>query len=311
MRTHLFLSGLLPLLLWGCASDADLPLAISGSRVPLEVSGSVGSLTRATDGRWEAGDEIGVFMLSAGGPLSGDHAAGEAFNRSYRHVSDGRFTPSSASDTIRFPLDPSEKVDLIAYHPYREVDADDPLLPIDLTDPSVTPDILYADRVEGRDSSDPRVSFVFRHAMSRMTVDLTAGEGTTVSDLAGAAFRLGGQYLRGVCDLSDGSVRATGDIGALSFTGHSAILFPSGGMEGRTLYISLPALGKELSWTLPAGKSFAPGEQTAYHVTVNRKGGEVDPEPSPDPTPDPEIELGVTSKIVSWLEGGNQSGNAE
>lgn len=314
MRTHL-LGGLLPLLLWGCAADADWPRPPAGARVPLEVSGSVGTLTRATGDKWEAGDEIGLFMLRAGGPLAGGQAVEGAFNRRYGLVADERFAPATPADTIWFPHDPEEKVDLIAYHPYAAaVDADEPLLPIDLTDPAAPADILYADRVEGRDAGDPHVRLAFRHAMSRVTVDLRPGEGTSAADLEGASFRLSGQYARGVCYLADGSTRAAGDTCSLSFAGHAAILLPSDGGAGRVLRISLPALGKELDWPLPDGKRFAPGEQTAYHVTVSRKPGP-DPEPDPDPGPEPEPPLGlrVTAEVVNWLpgNGGGESGSAE
>ncbi|WP_455634448.1 fimbrillin family protein [Parabacteroides sp.] len=300
------------LLLAGCSDEADLLRPAEGDRVALEASGDVRALTRAADDSWEAGDEIGIFMLPADAPLS--EAYEGAYNRAYRHVSEGRFAPASVEDTIWFPSDVAEKVDFIAYHPYTAL-GEEPFLPIDLTDTSISSDLLYADRVEGRDKSDPRVAFAFRHALSRVSVHLIAGEGTSESDLREAAFRLGGQPVTGRLDLSDGSIRATGDPRVLAFQGGSAILLPSGGGAGRTLYISLPALGKELAWTLPADKSFAPGEQTVYHVTVKRKGETIDPdpEPNPDPDPDPEIELSITSEIVDWLPGNGlgESGSAE
>lgn len=306
MKSYKLILLLSVLLAISCSNEDDTFFKQEpAERIALQVSGNIAS--RATGNVWEQDDSIGIFMLRNSKQLALENIAEGAFNNCYVYR-DG-FTPMTDNDTVWFPRDPETKVDFIAYYPYSEID--NPILPVDRQT-----DVLYADRISGRDKSEPNVSFNFRHIMSRIEVELIAGKGTNSKDLRNATVTLDKQPESGYCDLSDGSVTAEEVLATISLNG-ATIIFPSEGMEGRTLTFTLPELGKVLTWEIPSNKEFKAGESTTFHVTVKKKGEVIPPEPEPDPTPDPgpgpnpdpEIELSVTdSTVTDWIPGNGEDG---
>lgn len=140
-------------------------------------------VARTTDSgdAWANDDRVGVFLVEAGGVLPGDIAAGAANLQYIATPVEGNapaatFAAASASDVAYYPLGTS--VDIAAYYPWRAAVGNDGTFEVDLTDQSSPADIdiLHA-KATGKDENSGEVNLVFRHAASKIVLDLKAGTG--------------------------------------------------------------------------------------------------------------------------------------
>ncbi|MGR5591975.1 SUMF1/EgtB/PvdO family nonheme iron enzyme [Bacteroides thetaiotaomicron] len=128
---------------------------------------------------WTAGDAVGVFMLSPGvwnpsGILPGGENVGYTVD-----PATGRLTP--AGTPILYPRD-EEEVNFFAYYPLGTKGdgkiTDDYVYTLSVTDQSdpVSLDLLLANAI-GKKKSKEAVEFTFRHALAKIQLDITLGEG--------------------------------------------------------------------------------------------------------------------------------------
>lgn len=128
---------------------------------------------------WTAGDAVGVFMLAPNifnpsGILPGGENVGYTVD-----PATGRLTP--VGTPILYPRD-EEEVNFVAYYPLGTKGdgkiTDDYVYTLSVTDQSdpVSLDLLVASAI-GKKKSKETVEFTFEHALAKIQLDITLGEG--------------------------------------------------------------------------------------------------------------------------------------
>lgn len=192
------------MLLGACSGDnaltgsdddsAQTPVALvaqiqQAAALPAASSAGVPHTRTATgaDGNtiWTDGDAVGVFMLA---PQTFKPAGILPGGENVRHTVDpatGRLTP--AGTPILYPRDEEVEVDFFAYYPLGTKGdgkiSDDYVYTLSVTDQSdpVSLDLLYANAI-GRKKSKEAVELTFYHALAKIQLDITLGEGLTGLD---------------------------------------------------------------------------------------------------------------------------------
>ena len=129
---------------------------------------------------WTEGDAVGVFMrppniFNPSGILPGGENVGYTVD-----PATGRLTP--VGTPILYPRDEEEEVDFVAYYPLGTKGdgkiTDDYVYTLSVTDQSdpVSLDLLVAN-ARGKKKSKEAVEFTFRHALAKIQLDITLGEG--------------------------------------------------------------------------------------------------------------------------------------
>lgn len=129
---------------------------------------------------WTAGDAVGVFMLAPkifnpSGILPGGENVGYTVD-----PATGRLTP--VGTPICYPRDEEEEVNFFAYYPLGTKGdgkiTDDYVYTLSVTDQSdpVSLDLLVASAI-GKKKSKEAVEFTFEHALAKIQLDITLGEG--------------------------------------------------------------------------------------------------------------------------------------
>lgn len=293
----------LPFVFAGCSGDENLPGGeVNDGRVALQVNSGI--QTRAFDNQWEAGDEIGIFMLN-----NGQNTVADGYdNVPYRVESAGAggkaFSPSS--EVIYFPTN-GDKRDFIAYYPYSADKVANGVYNINLTNqnPQKDIDFMFAGKVTDKSRSDANVSFQFVHKLAKIVMDIEPGAGVTADDLKNITVSLTGQPTEGTFDVLNGQhVTATStDKKAVTLLAYAdgthaeGIVFPSENYDGMNFTFTTQAIG---GYEWPLNKSveatkFESGKKYLYTITVNK------------------TEINVTSTIKDWEPGneGGESGSAE
>lgn len=129
---------------------------------------------------WTTGDAVGVFMLAPktfnpSGILPGGENVGYTVD-----PATGRLTP--VGTPILYPRDEEEEVNFFAYYPLGTKGdgkiTDDYVYTLSVTDQSdpASLDLLVAS-ARGKKKSKEAVEFTFRHALAKIQLDITLGEG--------------------------------------------------------------------------------------------------------------------------------------
>lgn len=297
------------LLVSGCGDEnngAETPG--SDGRVALQASGGI--QTRATDAAWQTGDAIGIYMLEAGTTTLSESAD----NRKYATAGgDGKFSADAAGQTIYFPVDGST-VDFHAYHPYRGT-LSDGVFALDVSSQTDLPAIdLMSAKVESTpeaplDKNHPAVAFTFRHLLTKLELNISAGNGISADDLQGLKVEITNQRTAGSYDPQYGAfgvdsepVNTVTMNTAADGTLAQAILLPTTPADGinpviagRELVFTLKATGEVFRYPLPDGKGFLAGDKNIYNITINRTS------------------LTVTAEVQNWNpgNGSGEQGSAE
>ncbi len=296
MRTNIYeaitggriLSALcLPLLaavvLVGCSRDEGL--TVGGDRLPVVFNASLadqtaGSITKAAGAAWTAGDQIGIFMLTAGGNLpdnivdAGTPAAAD--NRLYTADAAGLLSPSAGNE-IYYPMTGS--VDFVAYYPWRTPPAGYPqIYKVNVnnqSDPAKI-DLLYAKKT-GMAKSQTAVPLVFDHKLSKLTLTVVKGTGMAFVDFGNMRVSMNGVPVTGDFHLNGTQPvipAGTGDFILRKVTDgevYDAILIPQPmGGTGRTANFFVA--GETYVWNIPDTTPFEAGKHYTYTITVNKTG---------------------------------------
>jgi hypothetical protein len=188
-----------------CSTDdcPENPLE-TGNRLKFYATIGAPQQTRATGTTWEQGDAIGVYALISGTSLP-EGIYHERANIKYTtSTSDGLF--QAANEGIYF-MEPTDKLDFVAYYPYREsiINYSFPVNVADQSSPSAI-DLLYSNNAVGADESNPLVNLNFKHMLSQLLFTITPGEG--VSSLEGLTVTSGNLLVDGSFDLRNGTFTA-------------------------------------------------------------------------------------------------------
>ena len=268
------------------------------------VSGSAAApKTRTTSGgdEWVGTDQVGIFMLTTGGTLPGGISSG-ADNIKHNATpgaptSGATFAPATAAETLYYPK--SGNVDFIAYYPYGAasagsttagtVNSTDYTYNISVSNQSnpAAIDILYSNNaVNIARSKTLPVNLDFEHVMSKITLNLTHGDGLTAGDISGLAATdvvFNGMPVTAELALQNGTLtpsttltafnplKATASAGVDAT--FSAILVPQPadhGLTNRAMVFTVN--GQPYTWTIPNAEVFAPGNHYTYTVTIKKTG---------------------------------------
>jgi|AGTN01.2.fsa_nt_gi hypothetical protein len=251
-------------------------------------SSSVQTRTDNGGDTWLANDRIGIFMVDNGTKNL------KATNKHYRVIvvtsQQATFRPFSENDTIYYPLDNAQKVDFVAYYPYRSSYAP---YTVDVSttkqgNPALT-DLLYADsyktepsgysKADGQASTP--VALTFEHQLVKLVLTVKAGTGLTTGDLSNLTVAIKGMYNGATFDL-------TGVTGFTNLTDNVTAIAPRD--AGNKVYeaILLPVttlnadhkvefkIGNDTyTWELSGAGGIANGKleggnKYTYEVTLNK-----------------------------------------
>jgi hypothetical protein len=306
----LILLGMAVLAMTACSKDNNpglqdkVALDVSGIKATIANGANASSnvLSKATSNPWTANSAIGIFMMNTGTVTD---AGG--FNRQYITADgSGSFAPAAADQTIYFPVDETKKVDFTAYYPYASTLTSGTTVTLNLSDQSNQSalDFLVANKVTGKDKTDPTVALVFTHKLARIQLTMKAGTGVTAADLAGMTVKIDQMYKKAYYGVPGMVLSAAhedlGEITLKSVTDGSiyvATIVPTTSStapaNGCPMTITLANNLGVFSYTLFTGTTIDAGKQYNYTVTINR------------------TELTVTGTITDWtvVDGGTVDAN--
>jgi endonuclease G len=178
---------------------------------PLHSVWGGGVLSRAYDTTWEAGDEVGIYMLKDGNTsLDGDNVI--AANVPYRIINNNTsadLVPVGAP--INYPTDDSP-VNFVAYYPYK----DDVITsyPVNVANQADDIDLMIHKEVGTayRLSQGIAVPLNFKHKLSRLVITAIPDEGTGIV-MTDATLTISGMPTTATCDLYSGTFSGWADIG--------------------------------------------------------------------------------------------------
>lgn len=296
----------------GCSNDNEPFTENPDGRVALQLTGGISALTRASGKTWDAGDKIGIYMYKAGT----DKIAEGVENVSYVTDGTGVFKPVSSGSTIYFPVDGSN-VDFYAWYPNAPLN-DNGVWQINLENQRSQKDIdlmtaeAKSEDGEGKTTyhkNQPKVNLSFQHRLTKLVVNIKAGDGISDADLEGLTVEITQQVSTAIYDLDFRSIGYAQELvtipllitdtdkGPLA----EAILFPDNLAKAysidrdRQLVFTLSKTGEKFYYDIDRDKSFNEGEKNIYNITVNRIG------------------LDVTATIEDWTPGNGtgEPGSAE
>ena len=270
VKTTFLVAAAVALAFTGCKSDpGDTPekdaVTFSGT-----IKGAV--QTKANNAEWDAGDAVGIYMISAGGTLA-DNALAE--NKKYVTSGNSKFSPASAADQLYYPAN-GAAVDFISYYPYTEV-ITDYTYPVDVTDQSVQAaiDFLYSDNAKAQTKAEPTANMVFEHRLSKIILNIT---NKTEVSLAGLTVTVTGMNTQGTFSLADGSLTVDGGSQAdfdmlVAVDGATAVaeaIVLPGGTFDYVLSFTIPADQTTKTLTV-TGAGFESGKKYIYEVDITDK----------------------------------------
>jgi hypothetical protein len=245
-----------------------------GLQQPLSISASIGGATRASatpKTAWETGDQLGIFVLTAGGGFASPyHGFAENLNAPFTFTANGW---TSAKITLS-----SREGDVYAYYPYAATSADGSTIPVEAASQT---DYLWA---KGGQVSvfNTHISLNMQHALSQVVfrmkqTDYTGGEGR-LSKLRicnnGSSTAL---QSSGTLNIATGSITGTSpggvELTANHLIGPSESLFaitvlPLLSTTGEDVKVVFTIDGKDYEHIFATGTTWSPGYRHIYTFTL-------------------------------------------
>lgn len=275
----------------GC-SKSDKDNTDENTLVPMNVGAYI-SNARSSGANWNNGDAIGITMFKKG---TFNLAEGAFVNKRYITAdgTTGSFSAADNNSIIYFPKDGSF-VDFMSYYPYSAAMTEDYILPLDISDQSVLPniDLMTAQHISGDSKATPSVRLHFTHKLSMMIVNLRLPVGEDVQRLVGSKVTISGMYTKGDYKLNNNTTGVdinTSSVANLALTSNSsgamaaAIVFPRVAGSGITFHIDLLD-GGTYTATMGNDLELKSGYQYTFNITLQK-------------TP-----IDVIADIEEWLTG--------
>jgi len=246
---------------------------------------SGGFKTASNGNEWVQDDLVGIFMKKTGQSLSSINISEGADNIQYKatpksgEAKTATFAPANTNEIIYFPQ--SGNVDFIAYYPYVASLTSYTYLVDVSTVKQAAPDaidLLYSNDATGKNKSNPAVGLTFRHALSRIVLNMEKGTGVTDVELAGMKVTFTGMPTTADFKLADGTFDNRGNVMAInpkgSGTSYQALLIPQEANEFRGRTMTFTFNGETFNYTIPDNDAHAykSGKEYTYEITVNRTG---------------------------------------
>jgi uncharacterized protein (TIGR02145 family) len=239
--------------------------------------------SRATNDVWDAGDEVGIYMVPAMATAT-DTAdfstySPESVNVPYRVPTAGTSVDLVAvSNAILYPTDGSN-VNFVAYYPYSndedtvtsagvyKADVGIQLYPENI-------DLLYHKGNVDYNHRSSSVSLNFKHKLSKLIINLTPASGVK-ANLSTVSASLSGFPTKADFNLSTGTFGApstVADLTPVTITATAAkytcevIIVPNEDLTGRVITFTLGSA--TYTYKFLSSSSFVSGEQYTYDLTL-------------------------------------------
>ena len=272
---YLTLSFLTAVLLAGCNEKWNDAPEQAGQEIRLGAE----FMTKVSSSAFDEADRIGVFVTE----YDGDFATELAVSGNY--VDNGLFTYTGnalvGEKSIYYPV--INNVDIYGYHPYREAVESVVALPFTVNADQQeaaafkASDFVWAKRANVA-ANNSVVNLSFSHRMSKVEVEVEAGEG--IPDLTGMAVTVRGVVCSGTVDLRTGqpalsdtalvrAVLAQPVVLGTTSQRFQAIVFPQTVSEG-TYLIEIALNGKKYTYQVPqGGQIFGSGKEQYFRFVLN------------------------------------------
>ncbi len=285
------------LLFAGCSTDSnniipETPTPPAGDeKIEIKISPSI-TETRATDFGFESGDRIGLFVVNYSGSKPGTLANSGNYVDNMRFTYNGTWVP----DTPIYWADNSTHADFYLYYPYADVKS------VSAYPFSVRADQSTLDAYKASDFMTGKASDVTptanttvipaNHVMSRIVINLQAGNGFTAESLAAAktSVKINGVKCSSTIDIATGKVTATGNATTVTplFENNSykALIVPQAVAEGNLITVNVD--GRDFN--LKKAFTFEGAKSHKFTVTLSKTSN------------------GVNVSINPWNEDGIDNG---
>ena len=287
------------LALAACTGDENL----NDGPVAIQLSSSLEVQTRAASGIQDSafyeGESVDVFVTEA---VEADESATTTYPQplTYTTGTNGTMTPPTGGQPY-FPTS-GNGVNIYAYYPSKAV-TDMGASGVAFTvkaDQSTdaaykASDLMFGTAANPVSRQSSAIPVTFRHLLSKITVNLTSGDGNPSLD--GATVSLMNVRLDAQLTPSDGTVaEGTGtqdeSVTVTTGTGGSAIIPVQTVASGKQFIRVLLQTGGNLYYTLPQNATFQGGKVYTYNIKVNL------------------TDLEVTSSITDWTTDGDYFGDS-
>lgn len=269
--------------------DPD-PTPKPGEKLEIRISPSF--TTRATDYGFETNDCIGLFVVNYNGTTPG------TLSLNGNHVDNMRFTYSGTwtPDTPIYWKDETTHADFYLYYPYSQVGSVSAYPFSVKADQSTEAAYKSSDMMVGKAQNvAPTASATIipaNHVMSRINIQLEAGNGFTSESLAASdiSVKINGVRIASTVNLADGTVSPTGDTTSvtpwLNKGVYQALIVPQTVAEGKLITVTVD--GRE--FTLKKGFTFEANKSHKFTITLSKTSN------------------GINVNINPWNEDGTDNG---
>ena len=205
--TKLFALALLAGAMVSCSTEDTAP-STQNDKVAVQFTGGISVNTRAAGLAWADGDMIGIFMTGTKQPLSADAIKEGVDNVCYQSNGSIAFSPVSGGKTVFFPIDGD--VDFYSYYPQTTVN--DYKVALNMADQKSQEaiDFMYA-KTTGCNKAKPQVDLKFNHKLSKLVLNVQAGNGLTQDDLNKLTVTIKDQNTTATFNLADGVISGEGN----------------------------------------------------------------------------------------------------
>ena len=186
----------------------DTASTTANGKVAVQFTGGISVNTRASGLAWADGDRIGIFMTGTKQTLSADAIKEGVDNVCYQTSGSIAFSPISGGKTIYYPIDGD--VDFYSYYPYTTVSNYKVALNVANQGSLEAIDFMYA-KTTGYNKATPQVDLRFNHMLSKLVLNVQAGNGLTQDDLNKLTVTIKDQNTTATFNLADGVISGEGN----------------------------------------------------------------------------------------------------
>jgi len=233
----------------GDVQDVQTPVVLTGKAYTFDPD-DAGEL-------WKSGKTVGIYMLK-------ENKA--EYVEPYRNVKyqttvqpEGYFTPTDKNDVIYCPQE-GDKVDVIAYYPWKENLVDD-VYSINVSNQATVSNFsfLYAGNGKGISKDNNKSVLQLRPVLSQIIFKLIPGDGIKDEYLKESVITVSGMNTKADFNLLTGQFEALSTVKNITLTtlddenGASGQVFPGDIIEGYDATIELPNMNRTYHWNLSEG----------------------------------------------------------
>ena len=244
--------------------------------------------TRMTGNVWAKNDSIGIFMFSE---TSTDVVEGME-NIKYVSTNAGTIGKFEANDVTIFFPDNSDKVRFMSYYPFTtSIESNTYKVDVSEQEDQSAIDLLYSfdtDTKYDKTTTDKKVSLVFDHKLTKISINVKPGDGLKVEDLENILVTLEGFNTKADFDLISGTLSNILDVKKITpsvitakdeyVVSSEAIIIPTADPSSAKIVFNLnngdetEEINSDIfTWTFKE-IALESGYEYVYNVTVKRSG---------------------------------------